>query len=454
MRLPVPVNRLRRGVVGPFARFFRTEASSGLLLLGAALVALLWANSPLAHNYTDLWETHLGVALGNVELNKSLVEWINDGLMAIFFFVVGLEIKREVLMGELASSRRAALPVVAALGGMVVPASIYALVNAGGPGLAGWGIPMATDIAFALGILALFGNRVPTALKVFLTSLAIVDDLGAVLVIALFYTAEVHWGALLVALLCFLGLLLLNRLGVRRPLGYSLLGLSLWGALLVSGVHATIAGVLVALAIPARGDIDSAEFHTRALALVDAFGRSGYSATRMATNERQQAVLGALEEASEAFQLPSQRLEHALHPWVVYAIMPLFALANAGVVLTGGLTASTGGRIALGVLVGLVVGKPLGILLGTWLATRLHWGILAPDITWRQLAGIACLGGVGFTMSLFIADLAFVMSGDLVPAKLGILAGSLLSGTIGWLLLRRSFMTKGSGAENERAAPR
>lgn len=440
MEPPAPVDRLRTGVVAPFARFFRTEASSGVLLLGSALVALLWANSPFMHSYTALWELHLGVMVGGLELNKSLVEWINEGLMAIFFFVVGLEIKREVLMGELASPRRAALPVAAALGGMVVPASLYALVNAGGPGRAGWGIPMATDIAFALGILALFGHRMPTALKVFLTSLAIVDDLGAVLVIALFYTAELHWGALLVVLLCFLGLLLLNRLGVRRPLDYGLLGLALWGALLVSGVHATIAGVLVALAIPARGDIDSAEFHARAQTLVNDFGHAGYSATRMATNEQQQAVLGALEEAAEAFQLPSQRLEHALHPWVVYAIMPLFALANAGVALTGGLPAGPGGRIALGVAVGLVVGKPLGILLGAWLATRLRLGALAPDLTWRLLGGVACLGGIGFTMSLFIADLAFGTNGALASAKLGILAGSLLSGTVGWLLLRRSFV--------------
>jgi NhaA family Na+:H+ antiporter len=424
--------------LGPFARFFQTEASSGVVLIACTLIALIAANSPLSARYLGLWQTPLGIGAGELELSKPLTVWINEGLMAIFFFVVGLEIKREVVAGELASWKRAALPAAAALGGMVIPATIYTLVNLGGSGLSGWGITMATDIAFALGVLALLGSRIPTALKVFLASLAIVDDIGAVLVIAVFYTSMIAWSYLGAAAVCVLALVFANRLGVRHPVIYAFLGVALWISLLPSGVHATIAGIVVALTIPARGVIDSEEFGARSQTLVDEFRQAGYSGPQMMTNERQQSALYALERAAEQFQVPSQRLEHALHPWVVYVIVPVFALANAGVVLTHGVAGAVFDRITLGIVLALTVGKPLGITAFSWLAARLGLGVLPRGLTWRHIVGMSCLGGIGFTMSLFIADLAFAEHGALALAKIGILAGSLIAGCAGWLLLRRS----------------
>ncbi|HEX2035187.1 MAG TPA: Na+/H+ antiporter NhaA [Chloroflexota bacterium] len=426
----------------PFRKFAHQEASGGVLLLLCTVLALVWANSPWADGYAALWHTPVTVGVGGFELSEDLLHWINDGLMAVFFFVVGLEIKRELLVGELASPRRAALPIAAAVGGMLVPAALYALLNAGTEGARGWGVPMATDIAFALGVLALLGSRVPVALKVFVTALAVVDDIGAVLVIALFYTPSLVWPALMWAAACLAGLVALNRLGVRRPLPYGLLGVALWLATFQSGIHATVAGVLLAITIPARSRIDAGSFAARGQALLDVFRGASPAASPGApavavVGEEQLAAVGALEEACEQVQTPLQRLEHSLHPWVAFGIMPVFALANAGVALG----AQAGGEalthhVTLGVLLGLVLGKQLGVTLFTWLAVRTGLAALPSGVTWRHIYGGGWLAGIGFTMSLFITGLAFDDPATAARAKVGILVASLIAGVGGWLLLR------------------
>ena len=421
----------------PFQSFFAQESASGILLLAAALVALVWANSPLAPAYFEIWETHLVVGVGDLVLDQSLHHWINDGLMAVFFFVVGLEIKREVLMGELAAPRKAALTVAAALGGMAMPTLVYALLNARGVGAAGWGIPMATDIAFALGVLALLGSRIPLSLKVFVTAIAIMDDLGAVLVIAFFYTAELSWGAIELAAVMLILLALLNRGGVLRPLPYALLGVVLWLAFLASGVHATIAGILLALTIPARRAIDDTEFLQRTELLVAEFAEAADPGLAVPTPDQRNA-LHSLEVAVRDVEAPLPRIEHALHPWVAFFIMPVFALANAGVSIGGDLGAVFGSPISLGVILGLFLGKPVGILTASWIAVRTGLGDLPSDIRYRHLWGVSLLCGIGFTMSLFIATIALPDHRLLDTAKIGILTASLLSGIAGALILARA----------------
>jgi len=422
----------------PFEAFFALESASGILLLAAAAAALLWANSPWADSYFHLWETPVTFSAGAASLGKSLHHWINDGLMAVFFFVVGLELKREVLAGELASPRKAALSIAAALGGMALPGAIFALINFGSEGSAGWGVPMATDIAFALGILALLGNRVPTSLKVFVTAVAIVDDLGAVLVIALFYTASISWLALALAAAALAGLVLLNVLDVRRPVVYLVFGVALWVALLKSGIHATIAGVLAALTIPASRRIDAPEYLHRVRAYLREFESDVRAGVSVPTADQRDAV-EAIERASEAVETPSARLEHALHPLVAYGIVPLFAFANAGVALGGDPATLLGSAVTIGVLLGLFVGKPLGILAACWLAIRLRVAELPVGVGWSQVAGVAILCGIGFTMSIFIATLAFDPSPHLLDhAKVGVLAASVLAGTVGGLVLARA----------------
>jgi NhaA family Na+:H+ antiporter len=419
----------------PFQQFIKTEAAGGVLLMACAAAALVLANSPLADPFFGLWQTTVTVGVGSLAISKPLLLWINDGLMAIFFFVVGLEIKREVLVGELASPRQAALPLVAALGGMIVPATIFVTFNAGTPTAAGWGIPMATDIAFALGVLALLGTRAPLVLKIFLTALAIVDDLGAVLVIALFYTAELSWGSLAAGAGFLAVLVLANRLGVRRTAVYVVFGLGLWVAFLKSGVHATIAGVLLAMTIPARRRIDAPAFLERARALIAEFADDTRPGTTEPTADQRDAI-HSLEAACEAVETPLQRMEHALHGWVAFGIMPVFALANAGVALSGDLGAALGSTVSLGILLGLFVGKQVGVTFFAWIAVRLGRAALPAGVRWRQLYGVSLLTGIGFTMSLFIANLAFADAAVLNQAKLAIFAASILSGVLGYGLLR------------------
>jgi Na+:H+ antiporter, NhaA family len=425
-------------ILSPFVRFARTESAGGIVLIAATLVAIVWANSPWAAGYHHLWETTLTLRLGAAELSYPLHYWINDGLMAVFFFLVGLEIKREFLVGELASLRRAALPIAAAMGGMIVPALLYTLLNGGGPGERGWGIPMATDIAFALGVLALLGPRIPLALKVFLAALAIVDDLGAVLVIAIFYTDRISWAALGVGLTVLGALVTAARLQARSPLVYVALGIVLWLAFLKSGVHATVAGVLLAMTIPARTRIDTDEFLDRGRRILDYFDAAGKEGPGVLTNRGQQAAIQEMENACEAAQAPLQRIEHELHYWVAFGIIPLFALANAGVHLGGNLGNAFTGPVALGIMLGLVIGKPVGITLFAWLAVKMGLAALPHGIGWRAIRGVSLLGGIGFTMSLFVAGLAFPGAPAMnEEAKIGIFAASLAAGVAGWLVLRR-----------------
>jgi len=431
-------NRPIDKILSPFQEFFQQEASSGILLIVATIAALIWANSLWAESYATLWHTSVTVSFGNFGISKDLLHWINDGLMAVFFFVVGLELKREVWVGELASPRKAILPIVAALGGMVIPAVFFLLLNPSGPGQIGWGIPMATDIAFALGILSLLGNRVPLSLKVFLTAVAIVDDLGAVLVIALFYTSKIVWVSLLIGGIFLALLIVMNKLGVRSPMVYAILGIGLWVAFLKSGVHATIAGVLLAMTIPVRTRINTEEFLSHAGFFLDEFRARGKAGESVLTNKDQRAAIQAIEVAAEHAQTPLQRLEHILHPWVGYFIMPIFALANAGIIIKSDFLSAFAQPVTLGIMAGLIFGKQVGIFSASYLAVKLGWSDLPSGMTWTRLYGLAWLAGIGFTMSLFIAGLAFGTSDILTMAKAGILVASLISGTVGAVILSRA----------------
>jgi NhaA family Na+:H+ antiporter len=423
-------------LLAPFREFSRASASSGVLLIVAAAVALVWANSPFAATYSELWGTELAIEVGGMRLSESLLHWVNDGLMAVFFLVVGLEIKREILAGELASLRRATLPIAGAIGGAVIPAVIFLTLVGGGTAARGWGVPMATDIAFALGVLALLGTRAPLGLRIFVAALAIVDDLLAVVVIAVFYTADLSLPALLWAGTILGALIVANRIGVRKPSVYAVLGVALWFAVYESGIHATVAGVLLALTIPAATRLDSDAYVERARAHIDDFeGRT--VGGEDATTQEHHAALWELEETTERAQAPMLRMEHALHPWVAFLIVPLFALANAGVNVQAGLGSAVGGSLPLAVIAGLVIGKQVGITLGAAAVVRLGLASLPNGVTWRHIYGAAWLGGIGFTMSLFIAALAYGEdSTELAMAKVGVLAASVIAGLGGYAILR------------------
>ncbi len=421
----------------PIQEFIRTEISGSLFLISATIIALVWANSAWGESYIALWHTHFNFSIADdfFKLDKSLLHWINDGLMAVFFFVVGLEIKREVLVGELTSLRKTALPIMAALGGMVVPALIFFAFNSTGDAASGWGIPMATDIAFALGILALVGSRAPLSLKVFLTALAIIDDIGAVLVIAFFYTEQVLWMSLLAALVIWLLMWIANWAGIRHPLIFGLLGMALWIAFLKSGIHATVAGIVAAMTIPAQTRINSEYFLKRARYYLDKFRQAQQPGRGVLTNRRQRAAVRKLETIAKAAQSPMQRLEHSLHPWVAFFIVPIFALANAGVAfsINGELFSSP---VVWGIVLGLVIGKQVGVTLFAWLAVKFGLADLPEGLTWRHIYGAGWLAGIGFTMSLFVGGLAFGDGELLSQAKIGILTASVIAGGIGWLILR------------------
>jgi NhaA family Na+:H+ antiporter len=420
-----------------FQRFVHSEVSGSLVLLACTVLALVWANSPWAESYVALSKTYLGLSWGDASFELSLQHWVNDLLMAVFFFVVGLEIKREIVVGELSSLRQAVLPVSAAVGGMVVPALAYALVNQGGPGATGWGVPMATDIAFALGLLALFGSRAPLGLKVFLTALAIADDIGAVLVIALFYTDEIRWGGLVAAAVLLALIAVVSRAGVRRPEIYIVLAVGVWGAVLVSGIHATVAGILVAMLVPVQARIDAVEFLQRSGdSLEDLRGRD-LSRDSMLFEKEQLDSIESLHEAAGAMRPPGITLEHALHPVQAFVILPLFAFFNAGVPLREGFVDYLAHPISLGIFLGLFFGKQIGVVLFAWVAVRWGGSPLPAGVSWGQIWGASCLAGIGFTMSLFVGDLAFGGEELKAIAKIGVLVGSLASGICGYLLLRR-----------------
>jgi NhaA family Na+:H+ antiporter len=442
-----PIERFVR----PFQEFAKLQSSGGVILIGCIVVALVWANSPWAASYFHLWHTNLTFGFAGSALSESLHFWINDGLMAVFFLLVGLEIKRESLVGELASFQRAALPIAAALGGMLVPVGFYLLFNHGSDGAAGWSVPMATDIAFALGVLALLGNRVPASLRIFLAAFAIADDIGAVLVIALFYAETISGIHLAVAGICFAALITLNRAGARHPIWYAILGTALWIAFLKSGIHATVAGVLLAMTIPARQRIDSRAFLARSEGILTEFRDANAAGERMLTSARKSAALHALARDCERVESPMMRFEHALGPWVNYVIMPVFALANAGVALETGASNALVGPVGIGILCGLVFGKPIGITFFSWLTTQLGFAALPTGISWRHILGAGALGGIGFTMSIFIANLAFGSAPLLETAKVAILAASLLSGIGGAIiLLKKSQIRKGAISHDDR----
>ncbi len=432
-----PLEKIFDKISSPFEAFIHHETASGFLLMACAIIALITANSALLHAYESLLHTPIGFSFGEILLEKSLHHWINDGLMALFFFVIGLEIKREVLVGELSDRKQASLPIVAAVGGMVVPALIYSAFNPGGDVAAGWGIPMATDIAFAVGVMVLLGSRVPKALLMFLVALAIVDDLGAVLVIAFFYTETISLNALAIAGLFFALLIFLNRSGVRHPLPYIIFGLLLWLAMLKSGVHATLAGVLTALTIPAVPKYEPRDFGKWVRKLMDKFDAGYRPGESIMRNAKQQSVLQTLENGVHLVETPLQRMERSMHVWVAFLVIPIFALANAGIPLDfGNIGEVMTHSVALGVITGLTVGKVVGIAGFSWIAIKMGVAQLPAGTTFSQIIGVSFLAGIGFTMSIFISELAFVgQDENLLMAKTGILFASVGAGIIGYLWL-------------------
>ncbi len=423
-RADLPEERIHR-LVSPLVRFMHVEAAGGIVLLALTVTALALANSPLSEDFLALWKTKIGFSWGEFEMRYSLKHWINDGLMGIFFFVVGLEVKRELVLGELRDPRRAALPLAAALGGMIVPAAVYLAFMTGTPEARGWGIPMATDIAFAVGCLAILGARVPASLRIVLLSLAIADDIGAILVIAIGYTRELDLGMLALAGVGIGAVTLIGKLGVRSLGPYVVLGGVVWFGFHESGVHATIAGVILGLMTPARSWVRD-DVLERIVRQAEAVLTGAWGDTSVRYSELRRVQLAAREALS-----PLERLEGALHPWVSFAIMPIFALANAGVPIQAG---AFGEPVALAVAVGLVVGKPLGVLLLSWLAVRAGLASLPTGAGWSGIVGVGALAGIGFTMSIFIAGLGLT-GASLDAAKIGILSGSVISGVLGVGLL-------------------
>lgn len=423
---------LNREVLLPAERFIYSETISGALLLVCAIAALGWANSPWSPSYFALRDTPVSLQIGAFSLALDLQHWINDGLMAVFFFVVALEIKRELIHGDLSDARKAALPVAAALGGMVLPAGIYFAVNVGGPGAAGWGVPMATDIAFAVAILALLDQRVPASLRLFLLTFAIADDVGSILVIAIYYTVHFSLPAMGVAV-AILGLILAMRwLGIRSTLAFLFLAFLFWAAMLKSGVHATIAGVILGAITPAKSPGRRSTFVETVRGILpqvrDALDKK--------KSERDEVILGRIEELARQTESPLERMERLVHPWTSYLVLPVFALVNAGVALSAEFVRQAfSSAVTWGVIAGLLVGKVVGVAGFAWLAVRLGWASLPSGVAWRHIVGAGLIGGVGFTVSLFITGLAFADKVLVEEAKVGVLAASLIAGLAGYLFL-------------------
>ena len=416
-----PLLRAARFARRPLERFLRVEAASGILLLVAAAIALAWANSPWAGAYVSLWHTPLGVRVGAFAFERSLEWFVNDVLMVIFFFVVGLEIRREIHVGELSEWRRAALPAAAALGGMLAPAALYLLVAGGAATRSGWGVPMATDIAFAVGILALLGKRVPPALRVLLLALAVIDDLGAIVIIAVFYSSGVSLSGCLIAALGLAAVFLMQRLGVRAKLAYVAAGIVVWAGIYNAGIHPTIAGVIVGLVTPVRAWLGLDGF---TLSVSNELEHLAKIPSRAISSHELAHATRRVNTASREAMSPAESLIETLHPLVAFGIMPLFALANAGVSVSGGSMEAASWTILIGVAVGLVLGKPIGVLLASWLMLRLRIGTLPTGVGTSHLVVLGLVAGVGFTMALFVSQLAFSNAAFLSAAKLGVLVAS------------------------------
>lgn len=433
-KTPARKSSLRATLATTFQDFFSSSSSGGIVILLSTAIAMLWTNLIGAESYHHLLTTVIDLVIGSTTLHFTVETFVNDGLMVIFFLAVGLEIKREVLIGELSSRRKAMLPMIAAVAGMVGPALIYVAFNAGTPAIRGWGVPVATDIAFALGILALLGNRVPLGLKVFLAALAIVDDLLSVLVIALFYSGSLDMTMLAGAAAVMAVLIIGNRAGVVSIRFYAVLGVVLWLFVLHSGVHATIAGVLLAMTVPAQRRLDGPSFFEQARDLVNDVLR------RPAIDDddvTQMDAIRALEDLSEEVQSPLSRIEHGLQPYVSFVIMPIFALVNAGVHIVPSMLSTIFAPISLGIMLGLVAGKQIGITAAAWLSLRLGWAELPEHTSLKHLYGVSVLCGIGFTMALFVGHLAFETPEHLEVAKLAIIIGSTISALLGSFLLRR-----------------
>ncbi len=425
-------------LLNPIKRFISNSTTSGIVLFSSAIVAIVLANSPLSDWYFSLWRVKFSIGFDDFMVSKDLTHWINDGLMAIFFFVVGLELKREIIAGELNNFRKSALPIGAAVGGMVVPAVIYLLFNPSGLPQNGWGIPMATDIAFALGVLYLLGDKVPISAKIFLTALAIVDDIGAVLVIAFFYTSNIDFESLLVGAIFLVVLISANYFGVRNVFFYGVIGIGgLWLAFLMSGVHATIAAVIAAFTIPANVTIDEKDFFKKAGELLGRYQKIAPNNKPTVTDDQLQ-VLNEIRALSKSAQTPLQRLEHALHPLVAFIVMPIFALCNAGVILSDNIVAQAVSPVALGVFFGLIVGKVVGITGAVWLLRKFKVAELPFGLNNMHVLGIAFLGAIGFTMSLFVAELAFTDAETINQAKIGILLSSVVASAVGYFVIKKA----------------
>jgi len=437
MKLEAPWEKAFKKVATPFEHFLHAQTTTGLILIGTTILALIIANSPFYEAYQHIIHTKIEFDIGSLEIKNSLSHWINDGLMAIFFFMIGLEIKREVLVGELSNIKVAILPILAAIGGMIVPALIYTGFNSGSEGAGGWGIPMATDIAFAISALVLLGNRVSPALVTFLVALAIVDDLGAVLVIAVFYTSQIHLNFLLLAGGMFLIMVSFNRFGIHAVLPYLIVGIFMWFFMLESGVHATIAGVIAAFAIPSKPKLPPTDLSEQTKNLLDEYDTYPV-ATDHTMHEKQKAILQNIKDRINAVGSPATRLEHTLHLPVSLIVIPLFALANAGIHIDfSSISDVIFEPVSLGIILGLVLGKIIGIAGVAFLAIKLGIAKLPLESSMSQIFGVAALGGIGFTMSIFVADLAFQGNDALIfQAKIGILTASLLAGALGFVWLR------------------
>lgn len=421
-----------------FRNFIKQESFGGFILIFVTIIAIVWANSKFYDSYHYIWhDLEIGLSFGNWELKEPLHYWINDGLMALFFFTIGLEIKREVLAGELSTMKKASLPIMAAIGGMVLPAIFYVIINMNNPQyMNGWGIPMATDIAFALGILSLLGDKVNINLKIFLTALAIADDLGAILIIAIFYTDSINYAELINAAIFLSVLILANQFGIRRTAFYAIVGLvGVWMSFIYSGVHATIAGVLIAFTIPVKPKISEQEYSDKLFYFVKKFEKAKPNNSSLLTG-KQSHLLSEIEGLSVKAHTPLQMLEHSLHPISAFFILPLFALANAGVHIEGNLFSMLFHPISLGIIFGLVLGKFLGISLFSRLVVWLKLATLPEGLTWRQIYGAGLLAGIGFTMSIFISGLAFESEEYVQISKVGIFAASILAAVLGLILLK------------------
>ena len=426
----------------PINRFIKLETSSSIVLFIATVAALILANSSLSETFLGFWKNYITISVPGFELSKPVLKWINDGLMAIFFFLIGLEIKREILIGELSDLRKASLPLFAAIGGMVFPALLFVFFNTGNEGMRGWGIPMATDIAFSLGILTLLGKRVPVGLKVFLMAFAIIDDLGAVLVIAFFYSSKLIWANIAMGLIIVLALIVLTRLRLYAKYFYFIAGVVVWVLFLKSGIHSTIAGVLMALTIPIDRHIDTRTFYDKGSEILQNFRNACQSPDKKVTilNHDQLVAIDEMEELTEKTASPVQFLEHSLHGWVAYVIIPIFALANAGVVFS--FSGNTNTLLASNIGISLLVGKFIGIFFISYLAVKLKLSELPKNVNFMSMAGVALLGGLGFTMALFINDLAFTNEVLINSAKMGILGGSFVAGILGYFVVRLSLKAK------------